>query len=88
MESLARHRVGNAVADRRREHLFFTGMVVAMALVVLTGFARSFFFAFMWRDHDPDASTEPIYYVHGMFAAAWMVWAVVQPLLIRSRHVQ
>ena len=88
MESLAGHRIGRAVANRRHEHLFFSGMAIVMALVVLTGFARSFFFTFMWREHDPDASTEPIYYVHGTLAAAWMLLAVIQPLLIRARRVQ
>jgi hypothetical protein len=89
MEIVAGHRVGRALAsDRKREHLFFTGMAVAMALVVLTGFGRSFFFAFMWREHDPDASTEPVYYVHGTLAAAWMAFAIFQPLLIRRRQVQ
>lgn len=88
MESVASYRVGSPIAYRRREHVFFSGTAVAMALVVLTGFARSFFFAFMWREHDPDASTEPIYYIHGAFAASWMAVAVVQPLLIRTRHIQ
>jgi uncharacterized membrane protein YozB (DUF420 family) len=89
MESVAGHRVGRALAsDRQREHLFFTGMAVAMALVVLIGFGRSFFFAFMWREHDPDASTEPVYYIHGALAAAWMAFAIFQPLLIRRRKVQ
>jgi hypothetical protein len=89
MESVAGHRVGRAIAsDRGREHLFFISMAVAMALIVLTGFARSFFFAFMWSQHDPDSSSEPVYYVHGTLAAAWMAFAIVQPLLIRSRKVQ
>jgi len=63
-------------------------MAVVMTLVVLAGFARSFFFAFMWREHDPDASNEPAYYVHGTLAAAWMAFAIFQPLLIRQRQVQ
>ena len=88
MESSARHRVERAVADRRNEHRFFIGMAAAMTLVVLVGFGRSFFFAFLWRDHAPDASTEPVYYVHGTFAAIWMAFAVVQPVLIRSRRVR
>lgn len=74
--------------DRRREHLFFTGMALVMTLVVLVGFARSFFLAFLWREPAPDASTEPVYYVHGAFAAVWMGLAVLQPLLIWGSRVR
>jgi hypothetical protein len=88
MESGTRHLVQPTVVARRREHLFFIGMAAAMTVVVLVGFARSFFFAFLWPEHAPDASTEPIYYVHGAFAAAWMAFAIVQPVLIRNRRVQ
>lgn len=88
MEDTAVSRVEHALADRRREHLFFIGMASVMALVVLVGFARSFFFAFLWREPAPDASADLIYYVHGAFAAAWMAIAVVQPVLIRARRVQ
>lgn len=88
MEGSAVNRVERALADRQREHLFFVGMAAAMALVVFVGFARSFFLAFLWREPAPDASADPVYYIHGTFAAAWMAFAVVQPILIRGRRVQ
>lgn len=74
--------------NRPHEHLFFIGMAVVMTLVVLVGFARSFFLAFLWPGPSPDASSESVYYVHGTLAAAWMAVAVVQPLLIRNRQVR
>lgn len=73
---------------RRREHQFFIGMALAMTLVVFIGFARSFFLAFLWTEHDPHASSEPVYYIHGALAAAWMAISVIQPLLIASRRVK
>jgi FtsH-binding integral membrane protein len=77
-----------AKVDRRREHLFFIGMALAMTLVVFIGFARSFFMSFLWTEHDPHASSEPVYYIHGAFAAAWMAISVIQPLLIARRRVK
>ena len=88
MKASAVNRVERALADRWRQHLFFVAMAAAMALVVFVGFARSFFLAFLWREPAPDASADPVYYVHGTFAAAWMAFAVVQPILIRGRRVQ
>src|SRR5437016_3633332 len=77
-----------ARVNRRREHLFFTGMASAMTIVVVIGFARSFFLSFLWAAHDPHASSEPAYYIHGALAAAWMALSVIQPLLIARRRVK
>ena len=74
--------------NRQLEHPFFVGMAGVMTLVVIVGFARSFFLAFLWTEPSPDASSESVYYVHGAVAAAWMALAVVQPLLIRNRQVR
>jgi hypothetical protein len=76
-----------SVEIRRRESLFFVAMAIAMTLVVFTGFARSFFLSFLWSGPDPNASPDAVYYVHGSLAAAWMVLAVTQPLLITTRRV-
>jgi hypothetical protein len=78
----------SAKPDRRWEHLFFIGMALAMTLVVFIGFARSFFLSFLWTEHDPHASSEPLYYIHGALAAAWIVISVIQPLLIASRRLK
>ena len=77
-----------ARVDRRREHVFFICMAFAMTTVVFIGFARSFFLSFLWTEHDPHASSEPVYYVHGALAAAWMTLTVIQPSLIASRRVK
>lgn len=78
----------SAKLDRRWEHLFFIGMALAMTLAVFIGFARSFFLSFLWTEHDPHASSEAVYYIHGAFAAAWIVISVIQPLLIASRRLK
>lgn len=81
-------RAARGAVKRRHEHAFFTGMALAMALVVFIGFARSFFLVFLWQKPAPDASTHPLYYVHGAFAAAWIAFAVAQPVLIWGSRVR
>jgi len=70
-----------------REHRFYFAMSLAMAAVVFVGFARTFFLAFLWSEHSPDASSDLIYYVHGVFFATWIVLLVTQTLLISTRRV-
>ena len=69
------------------ERNFFAGMAVAMALVVLAGFARSFFFSFLYEEPAPFAPPETIFYVHGVIAAVWMALLIVQPSLIRQNKL-
>src|SRR5262245_28167668 len=76
----------SAKLDRRWEHFFFNGMALAMTIVVFVGFARSFFLSFLWTEHDPQASSEPVYYIHGALAALWMLVFFIQPLLIASHR--
>lgn len=70
-----------------QERIFFSAMAVAMAAVVFIGFARTFFLTFLFEP-DPYAPPEMIFYVHGVFFAAWMVLLIVQPTLIRTGRVE
>jgi hypothetical protein len=71
-----------ALAQRDWERMFFTGTAVVMAVVVFTGFARTFFL----RPWFPEvaAPPEPIFLVHGLVFSAWMVLLVVQTALIAT----
>jgi uncharacterized membrane protein YozB (DUF420 family) len=76
------------VAPRSRwtaERRFFTGMSLAMLVVVCVGFARSFFLHPWFPDHP--APTEPIFLVHGVVFAAWSVLLVLQPSLVAHRRL-
>ena len=64
------------IAERR----FFTGMAIAMLLVAYVGFARSFFFCFVFPEWP--SPSEPIFYVHGVFFSAWCVLLVLQAILV------
>ena len=54
-----------------------------MTIVVIAGFARTFFLAFLYEEPHPLAPPETIFYVHGAIAAVWMALLIVQPTLIR-----
>lgn len=69
------------------ERRFFTLITAAIAIVVLIGFARTFFFRTWFPEAQSLAAPEPIFYVHGLFFAAWIGLLVLQALLIRVRRV-
>jgi hypothetical protein len=72
----------SALATARRDHLFYTGMAIAFALVVLVGFARTYYLR-------PQFFTEglPVYLrVHGLVFSAWFVLLVAQSALVGVRR--
>ena len=70
------------LAERR----FFLVMSVAIATIVLVGFARTFFLRpLFFRDV---AASETFFYVHGAFFAAWFALLIVQASLITTGRIQ
>lgn len=69
-----------ATADvlARREHRFFTGLAVAMALVCFAGFAPSYYL----KAHFATPQLKPLLHLHGLVFTAWMVLLVVQVSLV------
>ena len=67
---------GRAPAERR----FFLAMGLAMFAVVFVGFARSFFLRPLFPDWP--SPSEPIFYVHGVAFAAWIVLLIAQASLV------
>ena len=68
---------------KRQESLFFVAVATAMLLVVLAGFARTFYLV-PWLGPAPNRATETVFYVHGVVFTAWMMLLVVQPTLSAS----
>jgi hypothetical protein len=61
----------------------FAGMSLALLLIVLLGFARTFFLRAFF-----DGPPIPIHvYIHGVVLTAWFVWFYVQALLARAGRV-
>ncbi|MGI9234443.1 MAG: hypothetical protein ACR2RD_12480 [Woeseiaceae bacterium] len=78
--------------DRRQaapnnERTFFTGMVLAIAVIILIGFARTFFLRALFPDAQTFAAPEPIFLFHGAVFTAWTGFLVLQALLIRGHRV-
>jgi hypothetical protein len=69
----------------QNEHRFFGSMAVALALTVLAGFSRTYYFNDLAVE--PFALT-PLLHVHGAVFTAWMVLLVAQTLLIATHRVQ
>jgi hypothetical protein len=67
-----------AAAERR----FFLAMALAILLVVLVGFARSFFLRPLFPEWP--SPSETIFYVHGTAFVAWIVLLVTQVSLVTA----
>lgn len=68
-------------SGRNREHLFFCGMSVLIALVILVGFARTYFLAGLFHAKPLPA---PIVHIHGAIFSSWVLLLVAQTSLAAS----
>ena len=77
-----------AAAARSRwtaEHKFFTGMAVAILVVVYIGFARSFYLR-PWFPTYP-APREPFFLLHGAAFTSWCLLLIAQVSLVSAGRV-
>lgn len=72
----------HTVSERR----FYTGMAIAIFLVVFVGFGRSFFLRPLFPEHP--SPSEPIFYIHGALFTLWILLFVSQVTLISRGSVQ
>ena len=68
-------------SDRLREHWFFCGMSVLLALVVLIGFARTYFLAGLFHARPLPS---PIVHIHAAVFTSWIALLVLQTSLAAS----
>ncbi len=78
---------GSVRARWTAEHLFFTGMAVALFAAVFLGFARSYFLRPLFPEFAPQTPKETFFYIHGTIFALWYLLLVVQTTLIGERRV-
>lgn len=71
------------LGGRTGEHLFFSGMSVLIALVVFTGFARTYYLAGIFHAKPLPA---PIVHVHGAVFTCWIALLVAQTSLVGTGH--
>ena len=71
-----------ADAPRRSDSLFYTGMSIAAAIVVLVGFAPTYYLR-------PQFTLEPLpphLHIHGVLFSAWIGLMILQSALIAARR--
>ena len=76
------------LTDRQRERTFYTVMAISMAIVVFIGFSRTFYLRFWFPEAAPLAAPETIFYIHGVFFTAWILFLVLQTILVKTGRVQ
>jgi hypothetical protein len=69
---------GSTTAERR----FFSGMAIFMIVVVLIGFAPSFYFRGLVEYPRPNPAISPLVLLHGLAFSAWMLIFLMQVRLI------
>lgn len=78
----------HADAERR----FFSGMAILMIVIVLIGFAPSFYFRGLVHYPRPNPTISPLVMLHGVMFSAWMLIFLMQARLVaagrRDLHMQ
>lgn len=67
---------------KRAERLFFSSYILLIALLILYGFAPSFYLRGAIEPRAPLVSMRPDIVVHGLIATAFLAMMALQPLLI------
>lgn len=80
--------IASPVAARlKADRIFYSAMGLAIAAIVLWGFARSYYLSY-WIPTPPGfREVDGLLHVHGALFTGWVVLMVVQPMLIASRNV-
>jgi len=68
------------IPDLRYEHLFFSGMSIAMLITVFAGFARTYYLAGVFRAPLPSL----IIHIHGAAFTCWILLLVTQTSLVAA----
>lgn len=71
-----------ALAARRHEHLFFSGMALVLLATVFVGFARSYYLAGMHHAPLPGR----VIHIHAIIATCWMLLFAVQVSLVAAHR--
>ena len=67
----------------RKDNLFFSGMAAVALIVVLSGFARTYFLAGLFRAPLPNL----LVHIHAVAFTLWIIFFITQVLLVTARRV-
>ncbi|HXT73986.1 MAG TPA: hypothetical protein VN785_09060 [Candidatus Angelobacter sp.] len=82
-ELSAKAKAAGARANRRFEHLFFSGMALVILAVVLRGFARTYFLAGVFHAPLPNL----LIHIHGAVFSSWIFLLIAQTSLVSAGRV-
>src|SRR5215204_471679 len=82
MSTLTIEKQSAALADRRRERLFYTGMAVAFLFIVFAGFARTYYL----RPYFATPQLTPLLHLHGLIFSSWIVLLLAQTVLVAAKR--
>ncbi len=68
----------NAMERANSERRFYSGMAIFMIVVVLIGFAPSFYLRGLVHYPRPNPTLNPLVILHGMMFSAWMILFIIQ----------
>jgi hypothetical protein len=74
----------SAVENPRRDDYFFSGMALFILASVFFGFARTYFFAGLWKAPLPNR----LIHVHAIVFSSWIVLFIVQIALVSTKRVR
>lgn len=70
--------------NKRRERLFYTGMVVAIVITVFAGFSRTFYL----RPYFQTQPLIPLLVLHGVVFSSWIVLLITQTTLVATKRTR
>jgi len=70
--------------NKRRERLFYPGMVVAIVITVFAGFSRTFYL----RPHFQTQPLIPLLILHGVVFSSWIVLLITQTTLVATKRTR
>lgn len=74
----------NATTRANAERRFYSGMAIFMIVVVLAGFAPSFYFRGLVHFPRPNPSFTPLVLLHGIVFSTWMILFLTQTRLVAA----
>jgi hypothetical protein len=73
--------------NRHAERNFFSGMAVAILLVALVGFARSYYLRSFFPVPASDPGLTPLIHLHGILFTGWLLLLLAQARLVAARRI-
>ena len=72
------------ISSRRREHLFYSAMAVAIVITVFAGFAPSYYL----KSYFGRPPLSPMLHLHGIVFSSWLILFIIQTSLVAANRTR